>query len=64
MMVILGTTSAGSLSSTVPDSTKRPHPARLDGEVDGELAVKHPTTPPSSSRIAAFGGNAGRMGGI
>ena len=37
--------------STVPDSTTRPHPARLDGEVDGELAVQHPTTPPILSAL-------------
>ena len=29
----------------------RPHPARLDGEVDGELAVQHPTTPPILSAL-------------
>ena len=40
------------LSNTaVPDSTMRPHPARLDGEVDGELAVQHPTTPPILSAL-------------
>lgn len=32
--------------STVPDSSERPHPARLDGEGDGELDLQHPTTPP------------------